>query len=107
MGAIEVSAYICLLQFCSRKTGETRLSEITDYLSDKIVRVRFAKFVGEVIWVLGFGISVVALLLKVLLFMIPGFSLLFVGLYLSVHYELQRLDYLLALEKVARYDKQQ
>ncbi len=83
------------------------MSEITDYLSERIVRVRFAKFVGELIWVLGLCISVVALLLKVLILMIPGFSLLFVGLFVSVHYELQRLDYLIALEKMARYDKQQ
>ena len=106
MGAIKVSAYIPHLQFCSGKTGETQLSETTDYLSEKIVRVRFAKFVGEVIWVLGLCISAIALLLKTLLFMIPGFSLLLVGSYLSVHYELQRLDYLLALERINRYDKQ-
>ena len=82
------------------------MSEITDYLRDEIVRVRLAKFVGEILWALGFFVSVAALILRVLLLMVPGFSLLFVGLYMSVHYELQRIDYMHALDKITHHDKQ-
>ena len=49
--------------------------------------------------------SVAGLFLKFFLLIIIGFSLLFVGLYLSVHYELQRLDYMHALEKIAHQEK--
>ena len=82
------------------------MSEITDYLKDEIVRVRLAKFVGEIVWALGFLISVAALIFRALLLMVPGFSLLFLGLYMSVHYELQRMDYMHALDTITHHDKQ-
>ena len=79
--------------------------EIADYLKEKIVEVRVARLVGEVVWALGSCISVAGLFFKILLLIIMGFSLLFVGLYLSVHYELQRLNYMHALEKIAHHEK--
>jgi hypothetical protein len=77
------------------------MSDITDYLKQKIVDVRFARFIGEVVWAIGSMISITALFWKVLELIITGFSLLFLGLYLSVHYEFQRLDYAHALEKIS------
>ncbi|MFQ6068480.1 MAG: hypothetical protein ACE5KD_02945 [Candidatus Bathyarchaeia archaeon] len=81
------------------------MSEVTDYLREKIAQVSFARFVGEIVCALGSSISVVGLFLKILVFIIIGFSLLFVGLYLSVHYELQRLDYTYALRKIEQHEK--
>lgn len=81
------------------------MSEITDYLKEKIAAVRLARLVGEVICALGSAVSVAGLFLKILLLLIAGFSLLFVGLYLSVHYELQRLDYMHSLENFAHKEK--
>lgn len=81
------------------------MSDITDYLRQRIAQVRFARFIGEIVWAFGSVLSVAGLFLKVLLLITLGFSLLFVGLYLSVHYELQRLDYMRALEKIVHHEK--
>lgn len=81
------------------------MSDITDYLKEKIAEVRFARFIGEAVWALGTVLSVAGLFFKVLLLSIVGFSLLFAGLLLSVHYELQRLDYMHALEKISHHEK--
>lgn len=81
------------------------MPEIADYLTEKISEVRLARFVGETVWAVGSCISIAGLFLKILLLIITGFSLLFTGLYLSVHYELQRLDYMHTLERIAHQDK--
>ena len=81
------------------------LSEIADYLKKKIAEVRLARLVGEIVWVLGSSISIAGLFLHSLLLAIVGFSLLFAGLFLSVHYEFQRLDYMHALERIAHQEK--
>jgi len=80
------------------------LSEIAEYLREKIAEVRLARFIGEIIWALGSVFSVVALFLKIFFVTVVGFSLLFVGSYLSVHFELQRLDYIHALERASRQE---
>jgi hypothetical protein len=79
--------------------------EITDYLKEKIAEVRLARIVGEAVWALGSCISVAGLFFKILILIITGFSLLFVGLYLSVHYELQRLNYMHTLDKLTHHGK--
>jgi len=81
------------------------MSDMADYLKEKVAEVRLARFIGEVVWAFGSCISVAGLFLNVLSLVITGFSLLFIGLYLSVHYELQRLDYTHALEKISRKGK--
>jgi hypothetical protein len=81
------------------------VSDITDYLKNKIAEVRFARFIGEIVWALGSMISIAGLFWRILELIITGFSLLFLGLYLSVHYELQRLDYTHALERIAHREK--
>jgi hypothetical protein len=81
---------------------EDRVSDITDYLREKISEVRLARVIGEIIWAIGSCISMAGIFLRFLTFIILGFSLLFVGLYLSVYYELQRLDYIQALERFAQ-----
>jgi hypothetical protein len=75
------------------------VSEITDYIKQKLAQVRLARFVGEMIWVLGMSIAIAGLFWEILQVTATGFLLLFGGMYLSVHFELQRLDYLHALEK--------
>jgi hypothetical protein len=81
------------------------VADITDYLREKIAEFRFARFVGEVVSAFGACFSIVGLLLKVPLLVIVGFPLLLTGLYLTVHYELQRLDYINVLESFARPEK--
>ncbi len=81
------------------------MSDITEYLREKIVEVRLARIIGEVVWAVGSLTAVSGLLLEFLALIITGFSLLFVGLYLSVHYELQRIDYAHALEQIVRHEK--
>jgi len=76
------------------------LPEITDYLEEKIVQVRFARLVGAVIWAFGSFLSIAGLFLRLLPLVVVGFSILFAGLYLSVYYELQRLDYKHSLERL-------
>ncbi|UCH32722.1 MAG: hypothetical protein JSV05_04950 [Candidatus Bathyarchaeota archaeon] len=78
------------------------MSDITDYLREKISEVRLARVIGEIIWAIGSCISMAGIFLRLLTFTIPGFSLLLMGLYLSVHYELQRLSYTQALERFAQ-----
>lgn len=81
------------------------MSDITDYLRQRIAQVRFARFVGEIVWAFGSVLSVAGLFLEFFFFIILGFSLLLVGLYMSVHYEFQRLDYMRALEKIVHHEK--
>jgi hypothetical protein len=82
------------------------VSDITDYLKERIAEVRQARFLGEIVWALGTGITVLELLfLKMPLLAFVGFAMLFAGLFLSVHYELQLLDYTHALENFARKEK--
>ncbi len=81
------------------------MSEIADYLKEKIAEVRLGRFFGEVVWALGASISVAGLFFAILLVAIVGFSLLFTGLFLSVYYELQRLDYMHALERLSHQEK--
>lgn len=82
------------------------MSEIADYLKHKIAEVQQARFIGEIIWALGACISFAGLFLRNHSLTIPGFSLLLTGLYLSVHFELQRLDYIYALERTAHQRNQ-
>ena len=77
------------------------MSDISEYLKEKIAEFRLARFFGEMAAALGTCISITGIFLKILILTITGFSLLFTGLYLSVHYELQRLDYTHALEKIS------
>lgn len=84
-----------------RNLGKKPLPEITGYLKEKIAEVRIGRLVGEVVWAIGSCLSVAGLLSRIDLLTITGFSSLFAGLYLTVHYELQRLDYLSALEKIS------
>lgn len=100
-----VSIYILPFHFSHERLEKKLLSEITDYLKAKIAEVRFARLVGEIIWALGSCISIVGLFFRILFVITAGFSLLFTGLYLSVHYELQRLDYMHSLEKLAHQEK--
>jgi hypothetical protein len=79
---------------------ENSLSNISDYLNRKIVDVRLARLLGEAIWALGSCISAAGLLLRTLILVVIGFPILFFGLYLSVHFELQRLDYVQAMERI-------
>lgn len=80
---------------------KSALSESENYLERKITEVRMSRLVGEVIWVLGSCLSFAGLFLKILFLMILGSSMLFVVLYLSVHYELKRVDYVSILERVS------
>lgn len=84
---------------------EKVLSEITDYLKDRVAEVRFARLVWEAVCALGSCISIAGMFFRILLLIIIGFSIVFAGLYLSVHYELQRLDYLHALEGFAHREE--
>jgi hypothetical protein len=85
--------------------GEISVSDVTEYLRGRIAEVRFARFVGEIISAMGSILTVAGLLLSILPLTFTGFSLLFFGLYLSVHYELQRLDYAHALERFGHREK--
>jgi hypothetical protein len=84
-----------------KPAGERHVADITEYLRGKIAQFRFARFVGELVWAIGSGIAIGGLFFDVLLLAVPGFFLLFIGLYLSVHFELQRLDYTHALDSFA------
>jgi hypothetical protein len=79
-----------------------KVVDITDYLRERIVEVRLARLVGEAFWALGACASVTGLFLRLFLLVIPGFPMMFVGLVLSVHYELQLRDYMQTLESFAR-----
>lgn len=81
------------------------MSDVTEYLKERIAEVRFARFIGEVVSAMGSILTVAGLLLNILPVTITSFSLLFLGLYLSVHYELQRLDYAHALERFGYREK--
>ncbi|MFP3985635.1 MAG: hypothetical protein ACLFU9_06705 [Candidatus Bathyarchaeia archaeon] len=81
------------------------MTDITEYLKQKIAEVRLARFIGEIVWASGFVIAVSGLFLRIFALTITGFSLLFLGLFLSVHYELQRLNYAHALEKLMQHEK--
>ncbi|UCB60600.1 MAG: hypothetical protein JSW72_00605 [Candidatus Bathyarchaeota archaeon] len=81
------------------------MPDVADYLKQRIAEVRLARLVGEVVWALGSLISIGGLFWRVLELIIAGFSLLFLGLYLCVHYELQRLDYTFALERFTRRER--
>jgi hypothetical protein len=82
-----------------------QVADVTDYLRQRIAEVRLARLVGEAVWASGAFISIAGLFLRHLLLSLMGFSLLFVGLVLSVHYEFQLRDYMHALEDFARPDK--
>jgi hypothetical protein len=75
--------------------------DITDYLRERIAEVRLARLAGEALWALGACISIAGLVLKLFLLMITGFPIMFAGLLLSIHYELQLRDYIHALENFA------
>lgn len=77
------------------------MSDTKDYFKRKIAEVRQARFVAGIIWALGSSISVGGLLLRISTLVIVGFPILFSGLYLSVHYELQRLNYINMIEEIA------
>jgi hypothetical protein len=82
------------------------VSDITDYMKERIVKLRQARFLGSVVWALGTGLTVLELLLLRMPFLaIIGFAMLFTGLVLSVHYEFQLLDCTHALENFARKEK--
>ncbi len=84
--------------------GGSSLTELAGYLKERIAVVRFARFVGEVVSAFGSCISIVGLFLRILFLTISGFSFLIIGLYVSVHFELQRLDYAQALDRITRED---
>jgi len=77
------------------------LSEFENYHARKITEVRMGRLVGEVIWALGSCLSFAGLFFRILFLMILGSSMLFAGLYLCVHYELRRVDYVSILERVS------
>jgi hypothetical protein len=81
------------------------LSDIAEYLKEKVAQFKMARHLGEVIWALGSLLSVASLLFKVLLLTITSFIILFLGGYLSVHFEFQRLDYLNALDGILHLDE--
>ncbi|UCD95761.1 MAG: hypothetical protein JSV35_04385 [Candidatus Bathyarchaeota archaeon] len=81
------------------KSEKNRVTDISEYLKRRIAEACFARLIGEIVVILGVIGSSIALLFRILGVAILGFSLLFAGLYLSVHYELQRLDYTEDLEK--------
>lgn len=85
--------------------GDRPLSDISEYLKERMVEMRFARFIGEIVWAIGSTLSITGLFLNFLPVTVTGFSLLFLGLYLSVHYELQRLNYVHALERFAHREK--
>lgn len=80
------------------------MTELAGYLRERIAVVRFARFVGEVVWAFGLCISIIGLLLRMLFLTLSGFSFLIIGLYVSVHFELQRLDYAHTLDKITNED---
>ena len=75
------------------------MTDISEYLKRRIAEARFARLIGVMVVILGVIGASIALLLGILSIAIVGFTLLFAGLYLSVHYELQRLDYTEDLER--------
>ncbi len=85
------------------------MSEITDYLNEKVAELRLAGITSAIIWALGLLISAAAFLWShptlTLPLMLAGFSLLLAGAYFNVHFELRRLDYARALEKIAEYEQ--
>jgi hypothetical protein len=87
-------------QFSSREPVE-KVVDITDYLRERIAEVRLARLVGEAFWAFGACVSVAGLFLKLFLLIITGFPMMFAGLLLSVHYELQLRDYIHTLENFA------
>ncbi|UCG36488.1 MAG: hypothetical protein JSV64_07765 [Candidatus Bathyarchaeota archaeon] len=82
------------------------MADITEYMRKKIAEFRFGRFIGEIFGALGSCAAIVGLLLKTDLLAILGFTFLFSGLIISVHYELQRLDYTHALEHFAHRERQ-
>jgi hypothetical protein len=74
---------------------------IEDYLSRKIVRVQNGRLVSEIIWAIGSCIAFAGLIAGTLLLAIPGFSMLFIGSYLSLHFELRRIRYSNSLEQIS------
>jgi hypothetical protein len=79
--------------------------DITDYLRQRITEVRLARLVGEAFWALGACASVTGLFLRLFPLVIAGFPVMFLGLVLSVHYELQLRDYMHTLESFTRQEK--
>ena len=77
------------------------MSDTKDYFKQKVADVRQARFLAVTIGALGSCIAAAGLLLRNLMLAIVGFPILFSALYLSVHYELQRLHYLDVIEKTA------
>ena len=82
------------------------MADIRDYLKRRIVGARFARLIGEIVVALGVIGSLIALFFGILALVVVGFSLLFAGLYLAVHYELQRLGYANDLERFTHREKQ-
>jgi hypothetical protein len=81
------------------------LSDVAEYLKEKVAQFKMARHLGEVMWALGSILSAAGLLFKILLLTIASFSLLLLGGYLSVHFEFQRLDYLDALDGILHLDE--
>lgn len=81
------------------------LADIAEYLKEKVAHFKMARHLGEVIWALGSLLSVASLLFNVLPLTVTSFTLLFLGVYLSVHFEFQRLDYLNALDGILYLDE--
>ena len=81
------------------------MTDITDYLKERITELRLARLVGAAVWASGAFTSVVGLLLKHLLLSVLGFPMLFAGLVLSIHYEFQLREYIHTLEDFAHPDK--
>jgi hypothetical protein len=81
------------------KSEKNRVTDISEYLKRRIAEARFGRLIGGIVVILGVIGASLALLFGILGLAIVGFSLLFAGLYLSVHFELQRLDYAEDLEK--------
>ncbi|MCW4051588.1 MAG: hypothetical protein NWE78_00070 [Candidatus Bathyarchaeota archaeon] len=77
------------------------MSNTKDYFKRKIAKSRQAELVAGMILALGSCISAGGLLLRVSMLVFVGFPILFSGLYLSVHYEVKRLNYINMIEKIA------
>jgi VIT1/CCC1 family predicted Fe2+/Mn2+ transporter len=85
------------------------MTEITDYLNEKVAELRLARIISAVVWTLGLLISAAAFLWRHSTLALPltlvGFSLFFAGAYFNIQFEFRRLDYTRALEKIAEYEQ--
>ena len=75
------------------------MPNLINHLEGKVAEANVAKGIGEAMFIIGLGSTFPGLLLGLLVLTLIGFAVLLVGFYLTVHFELKRLDYISMIER--------